>query len=613
MIIKYLLFILLCFGITLSAQAAACPEEYFLTRRDLIQTIRRKEVLRDVTELEKPDVTELEKPSEFEEITKSISLNLKTKFSFEDRKLAQETVYWLIRTRHHYMGMPDLVSHFCPDWKQEHLQFLGAVDSLVSQSFMNDDFRIEWKTSLEPIALIDPRDASADPKGSREVLEKRKKEKAKCTQDILTKLEKDLRAFNSAFALTQENIGTLLTNHKNLFEDALHLTEIFAPRLTLRTLKTYLDQNPSAPAKFLGWDFSGVPEHAQDLDSFAQEENLAVRSRAHLTEEGTIKVEYYFLPNTAGPIEFSLTKKLEYRPIERFLHQEALPEKNPKYIDLMKKWQHKSTSLVTAAFIDRMNSLRQEACDLSKAFQNPSKRRSIFKKMADQSHIGAQCDYAHMLLKGLGGPKDLQEARTYCKKAADQNLKEAQHIYAFMLERGEGGPEDLSGARAYFKKAADQNHDGAQCDYAHMLLKGLGGPKDLQEARTYYKKAADQNLKEAQYQYGTFLFSGIGGPTDLPGARTYYKKAADQNLKEAQHIYACMLARGEGGLKDLSGARTYYKKAADQNHTLAQYNYALMLAGGEGGPPDLEKARPYFKKAADQGHEESQRLYHFLY
>jgi len=216
--------------------------------------------------------------------------------------------------------------------------------------------------------------------------------------------------------------------------------------------------------------------------------------------------------------------------------------------------------------------------------KSKTSERDDQKKLADQGNIDAQFSYAQMALQGVGGEKDLVEARMYFKLAADQGHPKAQYNYALMAR----DEKDLVKASKYFKLAADQGHLKAQYNYAQAAR----DEKKTVEAKKYFKLAADQGLAQAQNDYAAMARR----EKELVEAKKYFKLAADQGLALAQYNYALM-AREENEPVE---ARNYFKLSADQGFSAAQYHYALMLQYGKGGGIDLDKAREYFKLAAEQ-------------
>lgn len=64
-------------------------------------------------------------------------------------------------------------------------------------------------------------------------------------------------------------------------------------------------------------------------------------------------------------------------------------------------------------------------------------------------------DYANMLKKGYGIPKNPSEAVRYYKMAADKGNSNAMKNYANMLKRGEGIRKNPIEAVCYYKKSIE--------------------------------------------------------------------------------------------------------------------------------------------------------------
>jgi TPR repeat protein len=218
--------------------------------------------------------------------------------------------------------------------------------------------------------------------------------------------------------------------------------------------------------------------------------------------------------------------------------------------------------------------------------------RSWFQKAANQNHLMAQWKLAEMYREGLGGEKNIEEAKKWYKKCANESSN-AAYIFEFArrCHLGNLWPKDLAEARLFYQKAADKKSAEAAYQYALFCHDALGGNKDEVNAKIYFKKAADLNQREACYMYAHFY----------GGEASFYKKAADQGHMEAQYEYAKKSHGDE--------ARVYFKKAADQKHKEAQYGYARYCYNGWGGAEDKMEAKAYYKKAAEQNHEKSQEQY----
>jgi predicted aspartyl protease len=92
-------------------------------------------------------------------------------------------------------------------------------------------------------------------------------------------------------------------------------------------------------------------------------------------------------------------------------------------------------------------------------------------------------------------------ALEYLRKAAEQNYLSAQNGLGRAYARGLGVPRDDQQAVAWYRKAADQGLAAAQNNLGVMYLNGQGVPVDAQQATAWFRKAAAQGLATAQSNF----------------------------------------------------------------------------------------------------------------
>ncbi|MET0408905.1 MAG: tetratricopeptide repeat protein, partial [Hyphomicrobium sp.] len=71
-------------------------------------------------------------------------------------------------------------------------------------------------------------------------------------------------------------------------------------------------------------------------------------------------------------------------------------------------------------------------------------------------------------------------------------------LYGFLLENGLGGPRNLPDARRWYQKAAEAGDRVGMYDYGLALIQGKGGPRMTTEGRAWLKKAADLGDPDAR-------------------------------------------------------------------------------------------------------------------
>jgi uncharacterized protein len=285
--------------------------------------------------------------------------------------------------------------------------------------------------------------------------------------------------------------------------------------------------------------------------------------------------------------------------------------------------------------IERAQQLYKESCDGRDFAQgkykygmmllesDPVRARIWIQQAAEKYHVHANYKIIDLYLEGIGGERDVVEAKKWSRRHASWlcALDSTIFDYAKKCHKGIDWDVDLEDAETFYKKAADMGHIEAQYQYAYqsmllyhvdaMLIAGFQNIKHSRNAREYFKKAADGGHKDAAYQYAAMCSSGFGHgyQKDNIKAREYYLKAADKEDIEAQYQYAFMCKEGEGGDKDEKKAREYFLKSADKEHKEAQYQYASMCQTGKGGDKSEAEAREYFGKAAEKGYEDAYAKY----
>jgi hypothetical protein len=89
--------------------------------------------------------------------------------------------------------------------------------------------------------------------------------------------------------------------------------------------------------------------------------------------------------------------------------------------------------------------------------------------------------YGYLLENGLGGPKDLPEARHWYEKAAEAGDRVGMYDYGIILIHGKGGPRMTTEGRAWLKKAADLGDPDAK---RYLARNGGGSRRDVRR-RSY--------------------------------------------------------------------------------------------------------------------------------
>jgi TPR repeat protein len=150
-----------------------------------------------------------------------------------------------------------------------------------------------------------------------------------------------------------------------------------------------------------------------------------------------------------------------------------------------------------------------------------------------------------------------------------------------MVLHGMAGQPDVQQAHALFLAAAQSGFAPAQSFIGYFHAIGLGVPKDAAQAASWYRKAADQGFAEAQFNLGYMhQMSELPDPTGKL-ALEWYLKAAEQKFPKAWLNLGVLLLQGKGEVRpDPVRAVNYLKLAANAGVTPAQMNLGLLYLQG---------------------------------
>ena len=132
-------------------------------------------------------------------------------------------------------------------------------------------------------------------------------------------------------------------------------------------------------------------------------------------------------------------------------------------------------------------------------------------------------NFAELLAKGRGVPKDLGKALEWYRKAADLGNVYAMYNMGWYLEKA----GNLEKARACYEQAKAENMDSAYWSLGRMYEEGLGVDQDLERAYTLYRDGAKRGNVNCICRLVRCLAQGIG---------------TRQNLSRAQKLGAELLA-----------------------------------------------------------------------
>lgn len=210
----------------------------------------------------------------------------------------------------------------------------------------------------------------------------------------------------------------------------------------------------------------------------------------------------------------------------------------------------------------------------------------------------AQTLVAEIHARGLGVPRDAEEAAKWYAEAAEQGVPAAQLQYALMLIDGRIVEQDRGKALALMRDAAQADEPLAQFNLAQMLVED----GEEQAAVTWYERAAAAGLPDAQYAMAQIYETGFGGrEQNLAEARKWLERAASENYDTAQLDLGTWLIDGRGGEADPEKGFAWLKRAAESGNVAAQNRVAKLYRAGIGTEADHVLAAAWYLLARRAG------------
>lgn len=130
-----------------------------------------------------------------------------------------------------------------------------------------------------------------------------------------------------------------------------------------------------------------------------------------------------------------------------------------------------------------------------------------------------------------GFHKNQYKARELLKEAADKGSMEAQYVYAWVCRHGLGGNRDLAEARKYFEMGAGSGHFHCMIELAQLYQ--IRGYRDYEKAFTWARKAVESGNLYGEVILGNLYFAGRGCKRDPDKAMIHYKKALKYGFFDA--------------------------------------------------------------------------------
>ncbi len=215
-----------------------------------------------------------------------------------------------------------------------------------------------------------------------------------------------------------------------------------------------------------------------------------------------------------------------------------------------------------------------------------------FRPLAAGGNAAAQARLGHMLLFGLGVPRDDTEGLKLLNAAAAAGDPLGQHWLGSIHSLGRSVPKDQAAALMWLGRAADQGYPDSLHALGEIYFNGIGITKDEAKAIEFYRRAADKGLPISLEKLAELNWNGRAMPADRAKAVEFARRAAQANRPFAQFILGLALLTGDGTTKDPAQAAMWFRRAADQGFPQAQHNLGAMYANGMGIGKNL--AEGYF-------------------
>ena len=206
--------------------------------------------------------------------------------------------------------------------------------------------------------------------------------------------------------------------------------------------------------------------------------------------------------------------------------------------------------------------------------------------------------------RALSAVRRNEEARKALQLAVSLGSKSALEAYAGALEQGVGGPRDLPQARKLYEKAAAAGYATAMSALGRMYANGTGVLRSVALAQRWdeqavrgLEKLAVAGSPEATYLLAQAYRDGRGVPADAATATQFLTLAAKRGHP------AAMLELGERAEdnRDFAKARDWYVQAGKVGHTPSMIKLGMLYEDGRAGSRQPAIAKRLYELAAAQG------------
>ncbi len=187
------------------------------------------------------------------------------------------------------------------------------------------------------------------------------------------------------------------------------------------------------------------------------------------------------------------------------------------------------------------------------------KDREQLKLSADGGDRAAQLELGAALLRGEGGPQNIQQGIHYLKLACAYGDSAA----AYELGAYYHGERDAVNAFFWYGEAAARGHGLSQYCLGALHERGAGAAADRTRVIPLYRSAAGQGVLAAQVALARVYLEGKLAPIDHAQAFAWMETAAQGgDFQSAHYLGGVLLHGGLGRHADAAQALRWYEQAA---------------------------------------------------
>lgn len=208
---------------------------------------------------------------------------------------------------------------------------------------------------------------------------------------------------------------------------------------------------------------------------------------------------------------------------------------------------------------------------------------------------------------GQGAPQQRnvspQEAFTLMTNEANGGNKNAMLTLGTMYERGIGTPRNFDNALDWYQKAAQAGLAEGYYNSGVCYEIGMGTRGDVKRAFENFEKSAELGLSQGLYKLASLYFTGTGTEKNEQWGVELLTRAAAANHSGAANDLGVISFEGTYGQpKDLNKAFENFTKAAGMGNAEAMKNLAVFYRDGLGRPADPAQELKWYALARLAGY-----------